>query len=191
MLAQLQALCAGHVTAAQLGAAEAAASFAVPSRPDPMDEGTLATVLPLVASALPEAVGPALLAPLDTLVKRARQVRAGGQRFLCPCSGASFTAQASAAIEQPTHKAHAAVSMLHCGPAQDNNWQVERASSLSAMLECPATSLAAVVAGSSLPRVALELAASLLEGQPDLEVAVKVGERIELVVETAALATCH
>lgn len=60
------AMCAGHIAAAQLAAAAAAASFAEPGPPDPYAESTLATVLPLVACALPEAVGPELLEPFDS-----------------------------------------------------------------------------------------------------------------------------
>lgn len=82
MLDQLQALCAGHVAAVLTAAAPASESFVVASRADSLDELMQATALPLVATALPEAVVPVLLAPLEALMKRPRQVRVCGW---CAC----------------------------------------------------------------------------------------------------------
>ena len=63
---------------------------------------------------------------------------------------------------------------MRYNPAQDSNWKLGRAINLRLLLDCPAASLAAAVAGSSLPRVALELAASL-ESEGDPEAAEQVG----------------
>ena len=78
VLAQLQALCTGHVAAVLYVGQAAAESFATASGSDTLDELLLATALPLVASTLPEAFVPGLLAPLDALMARPRQVRVHG-----------------------------------------------------------------------------------------------------------------
>ena len=75
VLAQLQAVCVGHVAAVLVAVAPASESFAEASRSDDLDESMQASALPLVASALPEAFVPGLLIPLDALMKRPRQVR--------------------------------------------------------------------------------------------------------------------
>ena len=72
-------MCAGHVAAAETAAAAVAGSFDQPNRADTLDENTLGTALHLVANILPDAVQPALLAPLETLLKRGCQVREVGE----------------------------------------------------------------------------------------------------------------
>ena len=75
VLAQLQAVCAGHVSAAQMAVTAASEAFAQPdSATDQFDERAMAVAVWRAASLLPEAVQPALLAPLDMLLKHDRQV---------------------------------------------------------------------------------------------------------------------
>ena len=69
-------------------AAAASESFAEASRSDAAEELVLATALPLVASALPEAVELALLTPLEALMKLDRKVRVwqqGRSTACCSC----------------------------------------------------------------------------------------------------------
>ncbi len=73
-LAHLLSVSAGHIVAAQVAASAASEAFDLPRTPDPLDERILATALPLAAGVLLDAVQPALLAPLERLLKRERQV---------------------------------------------------------------------------------------------------------------------
>ena len=190
VLARLQAVCAGHVAAAQLAAAAAVESYAQPDRADQFDESAMATAVSLAASLLPEAVQPALLAPLETLFSRNRQVGKGGGQFLewlmlWLQAGAWKELDRSSLLYCCHALAACVVLVLYASTlcdvcmrtvaVQGLKGKLERATYLCAVLDHPSAHMAAVLGGSSIPGAALQLAARLgRAGNP--EAARQVGE---------------
>lgn len=72
VLTRLRAICAGHVPTVRAAAAAAAAlsGGSQPSVPSDPHQAALVQALLIVASVLPEAIEPLLLAPLELLVER-------------------------------------------------------------------------------------------------------------------------
>lgn len=188
-LAQLQALCAGHVAAVQTAAAAASESLAHDSSTDNM-ERALAIALPLAASALPGAVEPFLLDPWELLIKQEPQVRVG-QSVRSAAARECRSWASSWSVAQPStllassetrtallvSRIWVAVPRLCRSMARHLNRNslqprtalalqgigdnLERAKDLCFLFDCQSETLAVALAGSSLPRTALELAAEL------------------------------